>query len=1047
MTLFLVSRPRRLLLIGAIGSTLALLPCGPADAQSQATTGQITGTVTDMSGGALAGATVRVSNAATGIQRQVVTNGQGQYAVLLLPAGAYALVVEAGSFRPTTIRDLQVTLGAVRSVDVQLELGAVSEALTVTSGPTPVEVTSAASSTTFLADTIANLPVNGRRFQDLVVLTPNAQLDIQRGQIALAGQRGVYLNINVDGGDYTEPFFGGIRGGSRSNFAPTIPFGAIAEFQVIPGGHSVEFGRSPGGLVNVVTRSGTNRVLGSSFYVNRPRELAADNVFRQPASPSQQQWGGSFSAPIRPDRVFIFAAFEQQGSDLQRAVLFDSLQSLTPNDRTREAFDFLKGLEEPFTQTNDAVTWLGRVDVMGTAGSRLAVRYSGSRNVGLNAISPGNISFPTVAAALSSSGTERDRTNTIVGEYTDARRANRLLEVRAQLSHEARPRDANAIAARVMSDVGRFGTTAFLGENLAVDWRAQSTATVTWMTGAHTFKTGVDVIRVVVDSIGGLNQTGGFTIAGTNPDTILEIMSVGGPTPNRFDSPSVTYLRQIGNLRQTIATNEAAAFVQDTWRVRRALTVTLGLRWDAQWNPSPEANNDSLTDRLEGFTFPSGRHVDPNTIPDQAAQFAPRGGIAWNPWGRSPTVIRAHAGLYYGRTPGLIFAGPLGNFRVPPADLSVQLPLAVPPSNPNKSVYQQLKLVGIDLNHSMLGGLPIVSPEQVARIAEALGLPFDPYNGAQPVVVDPNFRNPRGGQLGLGVEHELLPGMTLSADYSDVRTSHLERNRDLNMPLPFVRPTDPAERPFFGLRSGRERPIPTLGAVTVRESSARSHYRALSFKTRVRRSWGQIHASYVLGKSLSDDDNEADIGGMVAENAYDFGPEYSFARLDRRHQVSGGAVFLLPRDLSAAVTVQFRSGLPIDARVGNDANDDRSTGADRPYRAPGVPFERHLFRNRSTSTVDLHLSKAVASEKGRRLAVSLDLFNLFNASNIQYAGSEVTNYCAAPVPTTCGFAPPSNPNFLQVFDRHPESERFGEYLLNNTPGDPRQIQLGLRLSF
>ena len=106
-----------------------------------------------------------------------------------------------------------------------------------------------------------------------------------------------------------------------------------------------------------------------------------------------------------------------------------------------------------------------------------------------------------------------------------------------------------------------------------------------------------------------------------------------------------------------------------------------------------------------------------------------------------------------------------------------------------------------------------------------------------------------------------------------------------------------------------------------------------------------------------------------------------------------------------------------------------------------------LFRNRSTTPVDLHASKTVTIVKGARLAISADLFNLFNASNLQYAGSEVTNYCAAPVPASCGFGPSSNPNFLQTIDRDPASETFGEHLLTNTPGDPRQFQIGLRLWF
>jgi hypothetical protein len=122
---------------------------------------------------------------------------------------------------------------------------------------------------------ITNLPINGRRFQDFVTLTPTAQVDPSRGQISLSGQRGINANVNVDGVDYNQPFFGGIRGGERSNSSFTLPQEAIREFQVVAAGYSAEFGRSSGGIVNAVTKSGTNDFSGSAFYLHRPDRAAA----------------------------------------------------------------------------------------------------------------------------------------------------------------------------------------------------------------------------------------------------------------------------------------------------------------------------------------------------------------------------------------------------------------------------------------------------------------------------------------------------------------------------------------------------------------------------------------------------------------------------------------------------------------------------------------------------------------------------------------------------------------------------------------------------
>jgi hypothetical protein len=1025
------------------GLCALILTAAPASAQSQASTGQIAGCVADTTGAALASVTVSVTSSATGWGREVVTNEQGCYSAPSIPVGVYELAATLKGFRTEKAADLRVTVGSVLRVDLRLQVGTVSETVTVTHVRSGVDVASPIPSTTYDATAIAMLPINGRRFQDLFVLTPGAQVDLQRGQLALSGQRGINANISIDGADYNQPYFGGIRGGSRSNFAPTIPQEAIDEFNVIASGYSVEFGRSSGGVVHVVTKSGTNQPLGSAFYLNRHRDLAARNVFGQRAAPTQQQWGGSYGAPIRRNESFFFVAYEQQEISVARQVAFTALQGLTPTAETQEAFDHYKRLEGPFTETNDALTFLARFDWQPSVGNRFNLRYSSSRNTALNAISSGNATAPTTTLALSSNGTERDGIHTVVGQFTRAHQSTLVLEVRGQYSREDRPRDANAIETRVQNDIGRFGTTSFLGQTRTTDWRGQLSANATWLAGTHVFKAGTELNHVFLDETVGLNQTGAFMFQVGRPVTgTLEVMSTGGPTANRFDSPHVTYLRQIGNLQNSRSTEEAALFAQDVWRVRPDLTVTYGLRWEGQWHPPPEADNPSLINRIAGFTFPSGRQVDPTFIPDGVRVPAPRAGFAWDSRGGARTIVRGEAGVYDARSPGIIFTAPHTNFRSPPADLSVQLPFSVPANNPHKTIYQQLAVVGIDLNQTPLDRLPIVTPDQIAQVVEALGLAVDPYLGAQPLVVDPGFRNPRAYQWGAGVERMLGGSVTVGADYHDIKTVNLERNIDLNLPSPVIRDSsvDPAQRPFFGLRSGVPRPVPSLGQITVRESTSRSQYRALTLRTRVRRSWGELSVFYVLSKALSDDDNEADAGGMVADNAYDLRSEYSFARLDRRHQFSGIWTGRLPYGLETAGSFQFRSGVPIDARVGGDLNEDLRGGADRPYRAPEVPFQRNAFRNRPTSTVDLHLRKNLTVAEGRSLSFTVDVFNLFNVDGIQYAGAEVTTYCASPVPR-CGFEGPTHPNFLQLRDSD------GQYLPNNTPGEPRQIQLGLRLSY
>ena len=1041
----------------------------PAMAQSQASAGEIAGAVTDSAGAAVADATVKATNTQTGLERTATTNDDGLYRIVLLPPGKYNVAAEASGFTATTVSDIEVVVG--RTVDVNITVGAsgVQEVVQVTAGAIQVQTTRSEPDAIVNERAIENLPINGRRFQDFVTLTPTAQVDPRRGQISIAGQRGINSNINVDGVDYNQPFFGGIRGGERSNTAFTIPQESIKEFQVVATGYSAEFGRSTGGLVNAVTKSGTNEYHGSAFYLHRPKEATKNTTFfdalelqlndtrrsrmlseiEVTPAPTQKQYGGSFGGPVRKDKMFFFVAYEQQEFDNERQVFFDSLAGLDPTPATEEAFNFYIGQQTPFVQTNDAKAFLGRIDYELNNNHRFNVRYSYSTNTALNANATGNALLPTTVSALSNNGTERDETNTVVGQFISFLSPTLVNEFRGQYSRENRPRDANAKQPLVTNAIGNFGTVSFLGENNQFDWRVQAADSMTMTKGSHTVKFGAEFNHVFADQTFGFDQFGTFSVSGTNTATLLDTLAPGGSVANRFDATTVSYRRQIGNLRADLATDEIAFFGQDSWRVRPNLTINYGLRWEGQYNPAPDANNEFLVNAVRDFPFPSGHDADPTQIPDDLDQFGPRFGFAYDPTNDGRTVIRGYSGIYYARTPMLLFAGPINNFRDPAGDLTISLPFTVPASNPNNTIYEQFLLIGINLNNFSLDNLPIVTPDQINQIAQRLGLSVNPFFGAGPTLVSKDYNNPKSYQAGLGVEREINRSLTVGADFAYVKGVHLQRNRDLNVPLPRIRPDDPAQRPFFGLRSGTPRPQPALGQVQVRESTGKSLYRALTLRTKFQRSWGQFNAFYTLSRNLSDDDNERDAGGVLFDNPFDLSSEYGLSNLDRKHMFTASPVIFLPGAIDISSAIRFRSGRPIDTSSGlGDANEDRSSGPDRPFLGPGVPFERNSFRNRALTDWDLRVQKRFdLPGETARLLISVEIFNVLNLDNIEYSGSQVTNFCSGTIGRDCGFAGPTNPNFLQLRDRSPSSSRFGSLLLNNIGGSPFQMQFGGRFQF
>ncbi|MDQ3131954.1 MAG: TonB-dependent receptor, partial [Acidobacteriota bacterium] len=703
------------------------LCAGQVSAQSQASTGQITGVVSDATGAIVPNATVTLVSQNTNQTLTVTTSDDGVYRFVLLQPGTYTVKSSGASFAEQTL-NVEVQVG--RTTDANFTLGAGDVSAIVEVSAEGVQTTTSNFDAVQTDTSIQNLPINGRRFQDFATLTPGAQVDV-RGQISLSGQRGINGNVNVDGVDFSQPFFGGIRGGERSNSSFSIPQESIREFQVVAAGYSAEFGRSSGGIVNAVTKSGTNEFRGSAFYLIRPEKLARPNSFAKALdeqrlstivingvtgldatlAPTQQQFGGSLGGPIVKNKLFFFASYEQQKFTAPRQIFYNSLVTAVPNGVGQtEAFNFYRAQEVPYESTNDAKGLLGKIDWNINDANRFNARYSFSDNEAINGVATGETALdPTTNNSLSTNGTEKNRNHGVVSQLISTLSSNIINEFRFQYAYEQRPRIPNEVVANINTAIGVYGTRNFL-PTTQFDKRLQFADSVTVISGNHSMKFGGEFSNILADQKFGFNQTGVYTFAGLTSTSNSTVPGTGvgsgansaigtpgllqalgsqrflfvanstatiGTVPflGRFDTTTARYNQQIGNLAAAYTVRELSFFAQDAWRVTPNFTLNYGLRYEKQFNPEAEANNTPVLNLIQNTAFPilGNKGINPSIIPDSENQFGPRLGFAYDPTGDGKTVIRAFSGVYYARTPLIGLAAPFNNFRDPAGDLSVTL--------------------------------------------------------------------------------------------------------------------------------------------------------------------------------------------------------------------------------------------------------------------------------------------------------------------------------------------------------------------------------------
>ena len=983
-------RLRRAVALACLILVCALTAAMPAGAQSA--TGSIEGSVVDQSAAVMPGVTITVTSRETGAIRSLVTDDQGLFRAPLLPVGGYTVAAELSGFARQEQPDVVVTIGQTVTLRIPLRLASLAENVSVTAAVPLIETTRSQVSSTVGEISIQNLPVNGRNFIDFALLTPGVTRDVRTGDISFAGQRGTLNSLIVDGADNNNTFFGQSLGRTGSGRAPyQFSQDAVKEFQVNSNAYSAEFGRAGGAVINVVTKSGTNAYSGSLFEFYRDKALNANdavNVLNKRAkSPYHyNQFGGSLGGPLRRDRDFFFVNYDGQRNTQPNPVIFN-LPANTPGDAaTLAAIARLQPLAQSWTRTQDQDVFLIKTDHQLTAGERLSLRYNHQNFTGDGFESGG----PQIA--FEHTGASNVKTRTLNGSLTSILGSALFNEVRAQWARDQEPGFANsdnpeATIQQSGATVLTIGRNFFSPRETTIK-RGQLADTVTWATGPHKLKGGVDLqFDRILNYFPG-NFSGSYTFT-----------SLAGFTSGRPTGAGERYVQAFAGNGTTGATtkpniNEYSFFVQDEWRVGPSLTVNAGLRYDLQKFARPEVRNPDPQLAAAG--------IDTSVLNTDTNNWGPRLGVAYSPQGK-PYVVRAGYGIFYGRTPSIM----------------------VGTAHSNNGVNVQ--------TITFTGDLVPTYPAILSGIPTGVALPKPTI-----FVFDADYQNARVQQASTGVDFQIARNTSVSVSYLFVKADDLPRSTDINIgaqsPITYTVGTTGQALPHYRFAAG---PLTNFARVISFQSTAESKYNGLTVELNRRfanRLQGRV--AYTLGKV---EDTVPDATAVVpqgsddakfASDPADFDVDRAPGNNDQRHRVvlSGtfmtdrfghdGIAGLLLQDWTFAAIFSAASGQPYSAYVNADINGD---GNNRNDIAPGTT--RNQYRLPKQITLDPRIARDIRLGARPRLQLIFEAFNLLNGDNFNSVRTGL--YSASG--TTLN--PVTN---------------FGEYLTSN---GPRIIQLAIKVMF
>ncbi len=1034
-----------------LGTALAILLL-PAIALGQTSTGKIVGVVKDTSGGVLPGVAVVVRNLGTGTSRETVTNDRGQFEVSSLPPGRYQLDAELQGFRKFSQSPVAVQVNQETQVNPVLSVGAVSETITVQGEGILVQTTTSMVGKVVDEKQILQLPLSGRNFADLGLLTPGVTT---RGQSTSAGttfyvhgQRSDSNNFLLDGVSDNS------LEGNSLQARPNVD--AVQEFKIQTSNFSAEFGRNSGSIVNVVTKSGTNTFTGSGWEFFRSDRFQSKNFFAttQPPPLKFNQYGGTLGGPILKNKTFFFVSFEgyREGRGQTRQTIVATAQeragdfsflnkqlidpstgqpfagNIIPRDRIDPAALQLLELmplpnisgvaprknnyvSSPVSQTNYN-QYMVRVDHTFNQHWTMFYRHFLQDNDVFNPFQGSN-----TANYAGFTNTNKSRPQHGTGGVNTIMSGGLLNEFRFGFSRQTSQssnlpllnpidyginyvRPQNAIGGLGLPDIEINGISGIgntvQGPSIGIYQEYEFSDVMTAIKGDHNIRIGGTYRPGSEDIDNGFFVVGRYVFNGTYTGDSVADFLLG--KASEFDYGQ-------GRTRMVMINKNWGTFVQDDWKVRDNLTLNLGVRYD-YFSPITDRLGQTSTfiiDQPAGGTPQSGTaevinagtHGLPKNgtyFPDKKG-FQPRAGFSWNVNGTGKVAVHGGAG---------IFRNQLRN------NLTLQQILSYP-------FYQQ----------------PVVRDTSLSNPIKPVTTPLV----GQLYVIDPHITTPYSVAYNLDTQWQFMTNTILEIAYVGNRGYHLlQLGNELNQPVYIAGQTTQATKDLF-------RPYPGFTSVLQASNWGRSTYNGLETSVSRRFTNGlQFQASYVLSKSM--DNSSAFHSGatnrtylMMPQDANDKDAEYAPSEFDARHRVNLSEIYELPfgqgkrwltsgplaavlGNWSIASIWTFQSGFPYTVydgrdpclRAGNWTPSCRPNQVGDPNAGPKTAAEwfntaafqpapagqsgsapRNSVRGPGMINTDLSFIRRVPLGGQRSIELRIEGFNIFNRANLGVPVTDISS--------------------------------------------------------
>lgn len=989
-----------------------LLPLSVSEGAGQGqTTGSIRGRITSAEGGAVVSAQVVAINTETGLRRGSLSDAQGRYSVLLLPPGTYRVEAQSLGFATAVADAVRVLIGETTPVDLALRTEAVAiEGITVTGERATIDPAQGGVRQTITPEQVENLPTQGRDFTDLINLSPLVSPQPGTGtggQFSIAGARTSGTNVQVDGVDANNQFFGENRGSSRTPFAFSLE--SIKELQLITNGFDVEYGNYTGGVVNAVTKGGTNALRGSAFLFFRDEALTANDFLDQePTDFSVRQFGANVSGPIVRDKLHFFASADVQrknqpifpGSEIPDAQLAAAIQALEAKGLPNASRFF--GQHD---QAEDNMVLFGRLDWTISGNHRLTVRQNYSDFEQTN----DRISREE---ALTHGGPFVNQAWSTVGEVNSVFGGNILNTLRVQYSAEDRPRNPNqpgGYLPQIGIDLGdeflEFGGDGIIFRNRLVEDKIQLVDNLIFTRGAHTFKIGTNNTWSNTQNTFWLLGNGTYTFRS------LEDFVAGRPSsyfrltracpvplqPNRAGEPVICPDPDVPEA--TFSALEWSVYAQDEWRVNDRLLLVPGIRYGGTRFPDEPGELPAVE---AAFGIPTG------VVPDFSG-ISPRFALTFDPNGDETSIVRGGVGLLVGRIPTVL----VGN------------------------VFQTERPLLVVSCSSRRGNVPTFDLEELLAAERGLANPIAcaggeaPFGQPEHAVFADDFELPQTLKTNLGYERVLGGDLTVGVDLLYSRTWNNFNVVDANLgaeqfrlglegrPV-FVEPGDfePDRGASFGDRVANR----SFRNIYVNRSDAEAE--SYSVAIEADKKFGdvlQFGTRYAFTKA---DDNSSfscctsgeGFGGsptagdpnFIGDPGDDVNGAWGPSNFERRHAFVTNVVYRAPYGLLLTGIWRSQSGTPFTPVVRGDVNADAVQFNDRAFISRDLMFEtpedaetfgrllgefdclesqlgriasRNSCRNPWFHSVDLRLAKEIQTFRGQRAELLVDVFNLLNGLN------------------------------------------------------------------